>query len=107
MSSLKAVFASAAIVGTFALSGAALAGAEPVTPAVSVPATTVIVIPVGGGGGGGGVSLPSFFTVTPPQGGGLGTFTFSLSGRGEPVSNNPIFGGLGSDAIIGGTDGAR
>jgi hypothetical protein len=45
--------------------------------------------------------------VTPPQGGGLGTFTFSLSGRGEPVSNNPIFGGLGSDAIIGGTDGAR
>jgi hypothetical protein len=105
MSSLKAVFASAAIVGTFALSGAALAGAEPVTPAVSVPATTVIVIPVGGGGG--GVSLPSFFTVTPPQGGGLGTFTFSLSGRGEPVSNNPIFGGLGSDAIIGGTDGAR
>jgi len=105
MSSLKAVFASAAIVGTFALSGAALAGAEPVTPAVSVPTTTVIVIPVGGGGG--GVSLPSFFTVTPPQGGGLGTFTFSLSGRGEPVSNNPIFGGLGSDAIIGGTDGAR
>jgi hypothetical protein len=116
MSFSKSVIASAAIVATFAFGSAALAGAEPVTPAVSVPATTVIIVPViggvggagvgGAGGGGGGGSLPTFFTVTPPPVGAMGTFSFSLGTSGAPSGGiGAGFGGGLGGGLGGGAEG--
>jgi hypothetical protein len=100
MSSLKSVFASAAIVGTLAFGGAALAGAEPVTPVVSVPSTSVIIVPVISGGAGGGGSLPTFFVVTPPPPDGATSFTFLL--RGSNSIAGGTFGGFGGGGVGGG-----
>jgi hypothetical protein len=75
MPHLKSVFASAAFVWVVSLGGSAVAGPQPVTPVVSVPAVSVIIAPNSDIAG---VGLPTFFTVTRVDIGGGRTLRFTI-----------------------------